>query len=61
MQPAPLKTGPAVSTDVLVIGGGLAGHRAAIAARATGAEVAMVYPSRGASPFIIGCNAPLGD
>lgn len=49
-----------ISTDVLVIGGGLAGHRAAIAARSSGASVTMVYPSRGASPFIIGCNAPLG-
>ena len=47
-------------TDVLIIGAGLAGLRAAIAARAKGAQVAMVYPSRGASPFIIGCNAPLG-
>ena len=47
-------------TDVLIIGAGLAGLRAAIAARAKGAKVVMVYPSRGASPFIIGCNAPLG-
>lgn len=49
-----------VRTDVLVVGAGLAGLRAAIAARSGGADVALVYPSRGASPFIIGCNAPLG-
>jgi succinate dehydrogenase/fumarate reductase flavoprotein subunit len=60
MQPANIAMGSPIRTDVLVIGGGLAGHRAAIAARKAGAEVAMVYPSRGASPFIIGCNAPLG-
>ena len=56
-----VKTADPVRTDVLVIGGGLAANRAAIAARAAGATVAMVFPSRGASPFIIGCNAPLGD
>ena len=49
-----------VSTDVLVLGGGLAGFRAAVAARGLGADVTMAYFARGASPFIIGCNTPIG-
>jgi succinate dehydrogenase/fumarate reductase flavoprotein subunit len=49
-----------VSTDILVLGGGLAGLRAAIAARASGAEVTMAYFARGASPYILGCNTPIG-
>jgi succinate dehydrogenase/fumarate reductase flavoprotein subunit len=48
-----------VDTDVLVLGGGMAGHRAAVAAREAGAAVAMAYFARGASPFVIGCNAPI--
>jgi succinate dehydrogenase/fumarate reductase flavoprotein subunit len=47
-------------TDVLVLGGGLTGYRAALAARATGASVTMAYRARGASPYVIGFNAPLG-
>lgn len=47
--------------DVLVLGGGLAGHRAAVAARALGASVALAYHARGASQHIIGFNVPLGD
>jgi succinate dehydrogenase/fumarate reductase flavoprotein subunit len=47
-------------TDVLVLGGGLSGHRAAVAAREKGVSVTMAYLARGASPFIIGCNAPIG-
>jgi succinate dehydrogenase/fumarate reductase flavoprotein subunit len=47
-------------TDVLVLGGGLSGHRAAVAAREKGVAVTMAYLARGASPFIIGCNAPIG-
>lgn len=50
-----------VDADVLVLGGGLAGHRAAAAARASGASVALAYHARGASPNIIGFNVPLGD
>ncbi|MBE0626457.1 MAG: FAD-binding protein [Burkholderiales bacterium] len=50
-----------VETDVLVLGGGLAGHRAAVAARKSGASVALAYHARGASPHIIGFNVPLGD
>jgi succinate dehydrogenase/fumarate reductase flavoprotein subunit len=47
--------------DVLILGGGLAGHRAAVAARSSGASVALAYHARGASPHIIGFNVPLGD
>ena len=50
-----------VEADVLVLGGGLAGHRAAVAARASGASVALAYHARGASQHIIGFNVPLGD
>jgi succinate dehydrogenase/fumarate reductase flavoprotein subunit len=49
-----------LETDVLVLGGGLAGHRAAVAARERGPAVTMAYLARGASPFIIGCNSPIG-
>lgn len=38
----------------------MAGYRAALAARATGARVVIAYRARGASPFVIGFNAPLG-
>ncbi len=48
------------ATDVLVLGGGLAGHRAAAAARRAGAEVVLAYHGRGASQHIIGFNVPLG-
>lgn len=48
------------STDVLVLGGGLSGYRAAVAARDTGASVTMAYQAHGASPYVIGFNAPLG-
>lgn len=48
------------TTDVLVLGGGLAGHRAAVAAREKGVSVTMAYLARGASPYIIGCNSPIG-
>jgi len=50
-----------VETDVLVIGGGLAGHQAALAARRAGARVLHAYLARGASPYVIGANVPLGD
>jgi succinate dehydrogenase/fumarate reductase flavoprotein subunit len=49
-----------LETDVLVLGGGLAGYRAAIAARERGASVTMAFFARGASPYIIGCNSPIG-
>jgi succinate dehydrogenase/fumarate reductase flavoprotein subunit len=57
----PFKDMRVVETDVLVLGGGLAGHRAAVAARSAGAAVALAYHARGASPHIIGFNVPLGD
>jgi len=40
--PAELKTGPVIDTDVLVIGGGVAGCLAALGARERGARVAIV-------------------
>jgi len=48
-----------IDTEVLVLGGGLAGYRAAVAAREQGAAVTMAYFARGASPYIIGCNSPI--
>jgi succinate dehydrogenase/fumarate reductase flavoprotein subunit len=50
----------AADTDVLVLGGGIAGHRAAVAARRCGMSVSLAYLAKGASPYIIGCNAPFG-
>ena len=50
----------ALSTDVLVIGAGLAGHQAALAARSAGRSVVLAHLARGASPFVIGANVPLG-
>jgi succinate dehydrogenase/fumarate reductase flavoprotein subunit len=51
----------ALTTDVLVLGGGLAAHRAAVAAREAGVDVAMLYAGVGASPHVICFNAPLGQ
>mgnify|MGYP003582362398 FL=1 len=50
-----------VDTDVLVLGGGLAGYRAANAARRAGARVVIAYQARGASQHIIGFNVPRED
>ncbi|PLZ02672.1 L-aspartate oxidase [Burkholderia sp. WAC0059] len=50
-----------IETDVLVLGGGMTGYRAAVSARASGASVVMAYRARGASPYVIGFNVPLGD
>ncbi|MFA7665179.1 MAG: FAD-binding protein [Burkholderiaceae bacterium] len=47
-----------LQTDVLVLGAGMAGLRAAVRARTLGRNVVLAYTGRGASPFIIGCNAP---
>ena len=47
------------STGVLVLGGGLSGYRAAVAARELGVEVTMAYRGHGASPYVIGFNAPI--
>ncbi len=46
--------------DILVLGGGFAGTRAAVAAREAGAEVGHAFLARGASPYVIGANVPLG-
>lgn len=47
-----------IEADVLIIGGGLAGFRAAHAARRQGASVVVAYHARGASQHIIGFNVP---
>ncbi|MBQ7666509.1 MAG: FAD-binding protein [Kiritimatiellae bacterium] len=47
-------------TDVLVIGGGLAGWRAAEAAAKAGASVALVANGAGNSPDIHALNVPVG-
>lgn len=49
-----------IEADVLVLGGGLAGLRAAVAARQLGASVVQAFHGRGASHYIIGFNVPLG-
>ncbi len=48
-----------LATDVLVLGGGLSGHRAAVAAREAGCRVVHAWRAKGASPYIIGANVPL--
>ena len=48
-----------VFTDVLVIGGGVAGLRAAMAAADKGVKVTMVSKGGCASPEIMGLNAPV--
>lgn len=48
-----------LKTDVLVLGGGIAGFRAAVAARQAGHEVTIAFAAQGASPYIIGANIPL--
>ena len=48
-----------LSTDVLVLGGGLAGYRAAAAAHAAGSQVVMAFQAHGASQYIIGFNVPI--
>ena len=47
-------------TDVLVIGNGLAGIRAALAASEKGAKVIVVAKGKGSSPEVMGFNAVLG-
>ena len=49
-----------VETDVLVLGGGVAGYRAAAAAAGAGASVVHAFRARGASQYIFGFNVPLG-
>ncbi|HEX2115560.1 MAG TPA: FAD-binding protein, partial [Alphaproteobacteria bacterium] len=48
-----------LGADVLVIGGGIAGIQAAVAAARQGARVAIAYTGHGASPYVLGVNAPL--
>jgi succinate dehydrogenase/fumarate reductase flavoprotein subunit len=49
-----------IQTDVLVIGAGIAGLRAGLAARRAGASVLIVAKGAAASPGVIGFNAPVG-
>ncbi|MDR0901290.1 MAG: FAD-binding protein [Opitutaceae bacterium] len=49
-----------MQTDVLVIGAGIAGLRAGLAARRAGASVLIVAKGVAASPGVIGFNAPVG-
>ena len=46
--------------DVLVLGGGMAGHRAALSAAQTGVSVGHAFLARGASSYMICANVPLG-
>lgn len=48
-----------IETDVLVLGGGVAGYRAAVAAASAGARVVHAFRARGASQYIFGFNVPL--
>jgi succinate dehydrogenase/fumarate reductase flavoprotein subunit len=50
-----------LQTDVLVVGAGVAGLRAALAARAHGVSVTLIARGSGASPHYDAINAPLGD
>jgi len=48
-----------VETDVLVLGGGVSGYRAATTAAAAGSTVIHAFRARGASQYIFGFNVPL--
>ena len=48
-----------VEADVVVLGGGVSGFRAAAAAASSGASVVHAYRARGASQYIFGFNVPL--
>ena len=52
--------GEVIVSDVLVIGGGLAGWRAAEAAVAAGCSVTLVANGSGNSPEIHALNVPVG-
>ena len=49
------------TTQVLVLGSGVAGYQAANAAARAGAQVSIVGLAKGASPFILGFNACLDN
>ena len=49
------------TTEVLIIGGGLTGLRAALAAAEAGRDVTILWRGPGASPGIMGFNAPMGS
>jgi succinate dehydrogenase/fumarate reductase flavoprotein subunit len=48
-----------LAADVLVVGGGIAGFQAAVAAAKAGATVVVAHAAFGASPYVLGVNAPL--
>ena len=48
-----------IKTDLLVLGGGVAGLRAAVAAAEKGVSVLLVSKGGCASPEIMGLNAPI--
>jgi succinate dehydrogenase/fumarate reductase flavoprotein subunit len=48
-----------LGADVLVIGGGIAGLQAALAAAKQGASVVVAHAAHGASPYVLGVNSPL--
>ena len=50
-----------LAADILVIGGGIAGLQAALAAAKQGARVAVAHAAQGASPYVLGVNSPLSD
>jgi succinate dehydrogenase/fumarate reductase flavoprotein subunit len=47
------------AADILVIGGGIAGFQAAVAAAKAGASVIVAHAAYGASPYVLGVSAPL--
>jgi succinate dehydrogenase/fumarate reductase flavoprotein subunit len=50
-----------LAADVLVIGGGIAGLQAALAAAKQGARVVVAHMAHGASPYVLGLNSPLAQ
>jgi succinate dehydrogenase/fumarate reductase flavoprotein subunit len=47
------------AADVLVVGGGIAALQAALEAAKQGARVVVAHAAQGASPYVLGVNAPL--
>src|SRR5690606_12666318 len=54
------RTTEQVAVDVLVLGGGMAGHRAALSACRQGGSVGHSFMARGESSYMICANVPLG-
>ena len=49
-----------LQTDILIIGGGMAGMMAALEARRNNCSVIIAKKGEGASPFITAFNVPIG-